>query len=68
MPEPFADTLARIATGQTALVKRLRDIATRVEELPLDSVAEVLGVLEAAVAVCEQRAAVGLERAPTYDS
>jgi len=65
MSKPYADTLARVAAGRTALVDRLRAIATRVEALPLKSVAEVLGVLEAAVAVCEQRAAVVLERAPT---
>ena len=64
MPEPFLDTLARVAAGRTALVERLRAIAARVESLPLESAAEVLGVLEAAVAVCEQRAAVVLERAP----
>src|SRR5262245_8058409 len=48
------DTLATVATGRTALVTRLRILAAQVEALPLESVAEVLGVLEAAVAVCEQ--------------
>jgi len=37
-------------------------LAARVEALPLERAAKVLGVLEAAVAVCEQRAAVALER------
>jgi len=46
------------------LVARLRTIAARIEELPLESAAEVLMVLEAAVAACEQRAAPVLERAP----
>jgi len=41
MPEPFADTLATVAAGRTALVTRLRTIAARLEELPLDSAAEV---------------------------
>ena len=38
------------------------------EALPLDSVAEVLVLLEVGVAVCERQAALALERAPTYDS
>ena len=64
MPEPYAETLATVAAGRTALVGRLRTIAACVEALPLESAAEVLSVLEAAAAVCEQRAAVALERAP----
>ena len=36
MPEQFADTLATVAAGRTALVDRLRTIAARVEALPLD--------------------------------
>jgi len=47
------------------LVARLRTLADRVEALPFERAAEVLLVLEAAVTVCEQRAAVALERAPT---
>jgi hypothetical protein len=39
MPEPYADTLAAVATGRTALVARLRTIAARLEQLPLDSAA-----------------------------
>jgi len=65
MPEPYADTLATVAAGRTALVARLRAIVARVEALPLESGAEVLMLLESAVAACEQRAAVALERAPT---
>ena len=65
MPEPFADTLATVAAGRAAFVARLRTIAARLEALPLDSAAEVLGLLESAVAVCEQRAALALERTPT---
>jgi len=51
MPEPFSETLATVAAGRTALVARLRTIAARLEALPLESAAELLGVLEAAVAV-----------------
>ena len=61
---PYAETLATLAAGRTALVARLRIIAARVEELPLESAAEMLGVLKAAVAACEQRAAPVLKRAP----
>jgi len=44
---------------------RLRAIAARVEALPLESAAEVLVLLEPALAVFEQQAARALERAPT---
>jgi hypothetical protein len=65
MPEPFSDTLATVAAGRTALVERLRAIAARVEALPLDAAAEVLVLLEPAVATLEREAALALERAPT---
>jgi hypothetical protein len=39
MPEPFTDMLATVAAGRSALVARLRAIAARVEELPLDAAA-----------------------------
>jgi hypothetical protein len=65
MPEPLPDTLATVATGRTALAARLRTLAARVEDLPLDAVAEVLVWLEPAVTALEQQAAVALERAPT---
>jgi len=68
MPEPFTDTLATVAAGRTALVARLRTIAARVEALPLESAAEVLVLLEPAVAAFEQHAALALERAPAGHS
>jgi hypothetical protein len=49
MEAPAADTLATVAAGRTALVARLRTIAARLEELPLDAAAEVLVLLEPAV-------------------
>ena len=64
MPEPYADILATVATGRTALVARLRVLAARVEALPLESAAEVLVLLEPAVAALERTAALALERAP----
>jgi hypothetical protein len=63
MPEPYADTLATVATGRTALVERLRTIAARVEVLPLDAAAEVIVLLEPALATFEHYAALALERA-----
>jgi hypothetical protein len=39
MPQPYTDTLATVAAGRTAFVARLRALATRVEELPLDAAA-----------------------------
>jgi hypothetical protein len=68
MPEPYADTLATLAAGRTALVARLRTLATRVEELPLDAAAEVLLLLGPAVDTLERQAALALERAPAVSS
>jgi hypothetical protein len=65
MVEPFADTLATVATARTALVARLQALAARVEQLPLDAAADVLVFLEPALAALEQQAALALERAPT---
>jgi hypothetical protein len=64
MPEPFADTLATLAAGRSVLVARLRTLAARVEQLPLDAAAEVLLLLEPTVAAFEREAALALERAP----
>jgi len=55
MAEPFAETLATVAAGRTALVARLRAIAARLEALPLDA-AEVLILLEPAPAAFERHA------------
>jgi len=63
MPEPFADTLATVATGRPALVARLRTIAARFKELPLDAAAEVLVLLEPAVARLDRWAELALTRA-----
>jgi hypothetical protein len=64
MPEPYADTLATVAAGRTTMVARLRTIAARIEALPLESVAEVLVLLEPALAVLARQASLALERAP----
>jgi hypothetical protein len=58
MPEPFADSLATVAAGRSALAARLRALATRVEELPVDAAAEVLVFLEPVMATLEQQAAL----------
>jgi hypothetical protein len=60
----FRRHLATVAAGRTALVERLRAIAARLEELPLDAAAEVLVLLEPTLAALEQQAARALERAP----
>jgi hypothetical protein len=64
MSEPYADSLATVAAGRTALVARLRALAARLEQLPLDGAAEVLVLLEPTVAAFEREAALALERAP----
>jgi hypothetical protein len=65
MAEPYADTLATLAPGRTAPAARLRALATRVEELPLEAAVEVLVLLEPALAALEKQAALALERIPT---
>jgi hypothetical protein len=56
MPEPYDDTLATVAAGRTATVARLRAIAARLEELPLDAAAEVLMLFKPALAALAQHA------------
>ena len=63
MPEPYSDTLEP-RSRRTALVARLRTIAARLEELPLDAAAEVLVLLGPAVDGLERHAELALERAP----
>jgi hypothetical protein len=58
------DTLATVAAGRTAVVTQLRQLATRLEALPLDSVAEVLVLLEPTLDDLRRQAAFALERAP----
>jgi hypothetical protein len=65
MSEPYVNTLATVAKEGTALVARLRALATRVEQLPLDAAAEVLVLLEPTLAALEQQAGLALERAPS---
>ena len=66
MDAPAADTLATVAAGRTAAVVQLRQLATRLERLPLDAAAaEVLVLLEPALAALETQVAFALERAPT---
>jgi hypothetical protein len=64
MPEPFADTLATVAAGRTAAVAELRELAARLEALPLDDVAEVLVLLEPTLHDLRRQSALALERAP----
>lgn len=64
MPEPYAETLATVAARRTAAVAQLRALATRLEQLPLDAVADVLVLLEPALDDLRRQAAFALERAP----
>jgi hypothetical protein len=54
MDAPAADTLATVAAGRTAAVVQLGPLATRLEQLPLDAAAEVLVLLEPALAALEK--------------
>jgi hypothetical protein len=66
MPDDaFQTTLPTVAAGRAAVVTRLRALATRLDELPLDSAADVLVLVEPALAAFERQAAFALERAPT---
>jgi len=46
MDEAHANTLAAVAAGRTAVVAQLRELADRLEQLPLDAAAEALIGLE----------------------
>jgi hypothetical protein len=49
MDEPYADTLATVAAGRAAAVAELRQLADRLEALPVDAAVEVLIRLEHAL-------------------
>jgi hypothetical protein len=63
-PAPFETTLATVAAGRAATVAELRTLADRLDALPLDVAAEVLVLLEPAIVVLRQQAALALERVP----
>jgi hypothetical protein len=64
MDEPYADTLATVAAGRTAAVAELRQLADRLEQIPLADVAEVLILLEPTLDDLRRQTAFALERAP----
>jgi len=64
MSYDFAQTLRTVAAGRAAAVAQLRELAGKLEELPLDSVAEVLVLLEPTLDDLRRQAALALERAP----
>jgi hypothetical protein len=64
MSDAFAQTLPTVATGRAAVVARLRALATRLDDLPLDVAAVVLVLLEPALEALERQATLALERAP----
>jgi hypothetical protein len=61
---PSETTLATVRAGRAATVRQLRSLADQIEQLALAPVAEVLVLLEPAVAALEREAALALERAP----
>jgi len=63
--DAFTQTLATVAAGRAAAVAQLRQLAAQLEALPLDSVAEVLVLLEPTLDDLRRQAAFALERAPT---
>jgi len=60
----YETTLATVAAGHAAPVAQLRELAAQLEVLPLDSVAEVLVLLEPTLDDLRRQAALALERAP----
>ena len=64
VPPAYSQMLETIAAGRAAAVAQLRQLATRLEQLPLDSVAEILVLLEPALDDLRRQAAFALERAP----
>lgn len=60
----YETTLATVAAGRTAAVVQLRELAVRLEALPLDAVVEVLVLLEPTLDDLRRQAAFALERAP----
>jgi hypothetical protein len=61
----IAATFDMVAAGRVAAVVQLRQLADRLEQLPLDAVAEVLVLLEPTLDDLRRQAAFALERAPT---
>jgi hypothetical protein len=64
MSDDAARTLTAVAAGRAAAVAQLRKLATRLERLPLDAVAEVLVLLEPTLDDLRRQAAIALERTP----
>ena len=62
-PPPYDQTRDAVAAGCAAAVTELRTLATRLEQLPLDAVPEVLMLLEPVLDDLRRQAAVALERA-----
>jgi hypothetical protein len=63
MHDSYAGTLSKVAGGRAATVERLRVLAMRLEQLPLEAAAEVLVILGPALASLERQAGLALERA-----
>jgi hypothetical protein len=61
-PPSYATTLATVAAGRAAAVAELRQLADRLEQLPVDAAAEALVRLGARYAAA--RGGLALERVP----
>jgi len=64
LDDTYQATMPAVAAGRAAVVARLRVLATRLDDLPLDAAAEVLVLIEPALEAFEPQAALALERAP----
>jgi hypothetical protein len=62
----YAGTLDTVAAGRTATILEIRQLADRLEALPLTDAAEVLLLLEPAFDNLRCQAALALERAPRH--
>ena len=61
MPESYAETLSKVEAGRVGTVQRLRVLALRLEQLPLEVAADVLVILEPTLAALERQAGLALE-------
>jgi hypothetical protein len=64
MTDPYSEALSRVAEGRAASVARLRALATRLEQLPLEDAVEALVFLEPALVALASQVDRALKRAP----
>jgi hypothetical protein len=64
LDDTYQATMPAVVAGRAAVVARLRVLATRLDDLPLEAAAEVLVLIEPALEAFERQAELALERAP----